>query len=192
LLAGTGLPGHEIMVMQGRLIGKAMGATDKDLDKQDGMRKRLFEIMKSETDAGKAKADMEKELKKLLEELSPEERKALGDSSSFVDSQMKTLESPWFRFFLSFDPRPTLTKVQCPVLALNGEKDLQVPPKENLAEIAKAIKKGGNTRVTTKELPGLNHLFQTCTTGSVAEYGQIEETISPAALKVIGDWVIEQ
>jgi uncharacterized protein len=192
LLAGTGLPGHEIMVMQGRLIGKAMGATDKDLDKQDGMRKRLFEIMKSETDAGKAKADMEKELKKLLEELSPEERKALGDSSSFVDSQMKTLESPWFRFFLTFDPRPTLTKVQCPVLALNGEKDLQVPPKENLAEIAKAIKKGGNTRVTTKELPGLNHLFQTCTTGSVEEYGQIEETISPAALKVIGDWVIEQ
>ena len=105
---------------------------------------------------------------------------------------MKMLESPWFRFFLSFDPRPTLAKVQCPVLALNGEKDLQVPPKENLEEIAKAIKKGGNTRVTTQQLPGLNHLFQTCKTGSVAEYSQIEETIAPAALKVIGDWVVKQ
>jgi uncharacterized protein len=192
LMAGTGLPGEEIMVLQGRLIGKVMGGTDKDLDKQDAMRKRLFTIMKTETDSGKAKAAMQTELKKLVEELSPDERKALGDNNAFVDTQIKMLESPWFRFFLSFDPRPTLAKVQCPVLALNGEKDLQVPPKENLEEIAKAIKKGGNTRVTTKELPGLNHLFQTCKTGSVAEYGQIEETISPAALKVIGDFVKEQ
>ena len=81
--------------------------------------------------------------------------------------------------------------MHCPVLALNGEKDLQVPPKEDLAEIAKALKKGGNTRVTTKELPGLNHLFQTCKTGAVSEYAEIEETIAPAALKVIGDWIVE-
>ena len=106
-------------------------------------------------------------------------------------TKIKKLESPWFRFFLSFDPRPTLAKVRCPVLAINGEKDLQVPPKENLSEIAKALKKGGNTRVTTKELAGLNHLFQTCKTGSVAEYSQIEETIAPAALKLIEDWIVD-
>jgi hypothetical protein len=69
---------------------------------------------------------------------------------------------------------------------------LQVPPKENLEEIAKAVKKGGNMRVTTKQLPGLNHLFQTCKTGSVTEYRQIEETIAPLALEVIGDWIDEQ
>jgi uncharacterized protein len=156
------------------------------------MQKRLFEIMRTEPDSKKAGVAMRQELKKLHGELSPEQQKEAGAIDSFADSQIKMLESPWFRFFLTFDPRPTLAKVRCPVLALNGEKDLQVPPKENLAEIAKAIKKGGNTRVTTKELPGLNHLFQTCTTGSVAEYDQIEETISPTALKVIGDWVIEQ
>ena len=72
----------------------------------------------------------------------------------------------WFRFFLTFDPRPTLRKVQCPVLAINGEKDLQVPPKENLAEIDKALKAGGNRNVKTVELPGLNHLFQPCKTGA--------------------------
>jgi pimeloyl-ACP methyl ester carboxylesterase len=192
LLAGTGLPGEEIMMMQGRLIGKAMGASDKDLDKQHDLRKRLFEIMKTEPDAKKAGAAARQELKKLLEELPPEKRKEAGDIDSFADSQTKMLESPWFRFFLTFDPRPTLAKVQCPVLALDGEKDLQVPPKENLEEIAKAIKSGGNTHVTTQQLPGLNHLFQTCKTGSVAEYSQIEETIAPAALKVIGDWVVKQ
>jgi pimeloyl-ACP methyl ester carboxylesterase len=192
LMAGTGLPGDEIMLMQGRLIGKAMGASDKNLEKQDSGRKRLFDIMKTETDAKKAGVALRETVKKLLEELSPEERKQAGDVDSLAESQLKMLESPWFRFFLTFDPRPTLAKVQCPVLALVGEKDLQVPPKENLEEIAKAVQKGGNMRVTTKQLPGLNHLFQTCKTGSVTEYRQIEETISPLALKVIGDWIDEQ
>ena len=78
------------------------------------------------------------------------------------------------------------------MLALNGEKDLQVPPKENLDEIRKALEQAGNTQVTIKELPGLNHLFQTCKTGTVAEYAVIEETIAPAALEAIGDWVFAQ
>jgi pimeloyl-ACP methyl ester carboxylesterase len=78
------------------------------------------------------------------------------------------------------------------VLALNGEKDLQVPPKENLAEIGKALKAGGNGDYTLKELPGLNHLFQTADTGAVSEYVKIEETISPAVLQLIGDWILER
>lgn len=190
MLAGTGLPGDEILVMQSRLIGKVMGASEKDLDKQRDLQKRLFGIMRTETDPKKARTAMRDDLKKLMSELSLEERKAAGDVDTFADNEIKKLESPWFRFFLTFDPRPTLEKVHCPVLALNGEKDLQVPPKEDLAEIAKALKKGGNTRVTTKELPGLNHLFQACKTGAVSEYSQIEETIAPEALKVIGDWVV--
>ena len=179
MLAGTGFPGDEIMVMQARLIAKAMGVSEKELDKQKDLQKRLFAIMKTETDPKKAGTAMREAIKQMSSELSPEERKAVGDVDSFAETQSKMLESPWFRFFLSFDPRPTLEKVRCPVLALNGEKDLQVPPKEDLAEIAKALKKGGNTRVTTKELPGLNHLFQTCKTGAVSEYGEIEETIAP-------------
>jgi uncharacterized protein len=190
LLAGTGFPGDEILFMQGRAIAKVMGASEKDLDRQKDMQKRLFDIMKSESDPQKAGVAMREALKKLVSELSPEERKQAGDVDSQAETEIKKIESPWFRFFLSFDPRPTLEKVRCPVLALNGEKDLQVPPKENLAEIAKALKKGGNTQVTTRELPGLNHLFQTCKTGSVSEYGEIEETIAPAALSAIGDWVI--
>jgi uncharacterized protein len=189
MLAGTGFPGAEISVMQGRLIAKVMGASEKDLDKQKDLQQRLFGIMKTETDPKKARTAMREALKELLSEATPEERKAAGDVEAFAENEIKKIESPWFRFFLTFDPRPTLEKVHCPVLALNGEKDLQVPPKEDLAEIAKALKKGGNTRVTTKELPGLNHLFQTCKTGAISEYSAIEETIAPAALKVIGDWV---
>ena len=191
MLAGTGLPGDEILLLQGRLIAKVMGASEKGLDKQKDLQKRLFAIMKTETDPKKAGTALREAMKKSLSEGSAEERKAMGNVEGVAEIQVKMLESPWFRFFLSFDPRPTLEKVHCPVLALNGERDLQVPPKEDLAEIAKALAKGGNTRVTTKELPGLNHLFQTCKTGAVSEYAEIEETIAPAALKVIGDWVVD-
>jgi fermentation-respiration switch protein FrsA (DUF1100 family) len=148
--------------------------------------------MKSEADPAKAAARLRETTHKFMSELTEAERKEAGDSMSLIDAQVKRLESAWFRFFLSFDPRPTLAKVRCPVLALNGEKDLQVSAKENLAEIDRALRQGGNSRVTAKELPALNHLFQTCKTGSVAEYAVIEETIAPAALSLITDWVVEQ
>lgn len=85
-----------------------------------------------------------------------------------------------------------LKKVQCPVLAINGEKDLQVPPQENLAAIAQGLKAGGNKKFVIKELAALNHLFQTASTGAPAEYAKIEETISPAALLAMGDWILAQ
>jgi hypothetical protein len=102
------------------------------------------------------------------------------------------LLSPWFKYFLIYDPRPTLSKVNCPVLAINGEKDLQVPPKENLKAIEEALIAGGNRNFIIKELPGLNHLFQSAATGSPDEYARIEETISPVALELISDWILEQ
>jgi pimeloyl-ACP methyl ester carboxylesterase len=192
LLAGTGLPGDQIIILQQRLIGKVMGADEKSLDTQQDIQKQLDEIVKAEPDHDKMVKRLREALKKIWSKLSEQERKEAGDFEALLESQGKVLESPWYRFFLMFDPRPTLAKVRCPVLALNGEKDLQVPPKENLAEIEKALKRGGNMQVTVKELPGLNHLFQTCKTGAVSEYAAIEETMSPAALKVITDWVAER
>jgi fermentation-respiration switch protein FrsA (DUF1100 family) len=75
------------------------------------------------------------------------------------------------------------------VLAINGEKDLQVPPGQNLPVIAAALAAGGNTDFAVRELPGLNHLFQTSETGAPSEYGLIEETFSPTALEIVGDWI---
>jgi uncharacterized protein len=192
MLAGTGLPGDQIMYLQGRLIGKALGADEKELVKQREIQQRLFDIVKSETDTEKAHKRLLETTKKMLRDLPEDERMQVKDMEALLDSQVKGLDSPWFRFFLTFDPRPTLAKVRCPVLALNGEKDLQVPAKENLQEIRNALERGGNTQVTVEEIPSLNHLFQTCKTGSVSEYGEIEETFAPVALQSISDWIIEQ
>ncbi len=103
---------------------------------------------------------------------------------------LRTIAQPWMRWFLSYDPRPALEKVLCPVLALGGSKDVQVPASRNLADIRAALH--DNPDVTTIEIPGLNHLLQTAPTGNVSEYSAIEETVSPIALKTVGDWIVDQ
>jgi len=99
------------------------------------------------------------------------------------------LTSPWFRFFLDYDPLPNLKSVHCPVLALYGQKDLQVAAKSNLPLLKKAFQDSMNTQAETRELPELNHLFQHAYTGTPAEYAAIEETFSPEALALIVEWV---
>jgi fermentation-respiration switch protein FrsA (DUF1100 family) len=109
-----------------------------------------------------------------------------------IEQAVQQTLSPWFRFFVSYDPRPALEKVSVPVLAINGSLDLQVDAQQNMPEIKKALERGGNKDFTTKVLPGLNHLFQHATTGSMSEYNKIEETFDPATLKLISDWILER
>ena len=110
---------------------------------------------------------------------------------AYVDAQINQFTSPWVTYFLRYDPTRTLGKVKCPVLAINGSKDLQVPPKENLSAIQSAVQKGGNTNVTIKEFKDLNHLFQEAQTGSPLEYSVIEQTMAPIVLKEVAAWIKE-
>lgn len=190
MLAGTGLTGEEILYLQGELIAKAAGAAPVAIAANRALQQKLFAVVKEEQDDSKASTRMEALLKELKENLSEEERKTTEQFEKVVEAQMKQVRSPWFRYFLTYDPKPVLEKVKCPVLAINGELDLQVPPKNNLPAIEAALQAGGNADVTVKELPGLNHLFQACKTGSPSEYGQIEETINPAALELVGNWIV--
>ena len=188
LLAGPGTPCDELMFAQGQLIVKAMGGDEKALKKQKEIQARLLGLAKS----GASEKELKAALAELEKELTEAEKKELQKSRAAMDGQMTMLASPWFRYFLSYDPAPTLKKVKCPVLAINGEKDLQVPPKENLAGIEAALKAGGNTDVTVKEFPGLNHLFQTAKSGLPSEYGKIDETFSPLALETISEWILKR
>jgi pimeloyl-ACP methyl ester carboxylesterase len=192
LLAGTGLPGDEILVSQLGLILKAMGVEQKEREKSLDAQRRVMVVARNEPDKKKALEAMQAILQESREQLSETERAKFDQAKQSTDAQIRQLGSPWFKFFLTHDPRPTLAQVRCPVLALCGERDLQVAPRENLAAIEAALKGGGNDRVTVKELPGLNHLFQMSTTGLPAEYGRIEETIAPAVLTLVGDWITVQ
>ena len=102
-------------------------------------------------------------------------------------AQVAQLNSPWLNYFLDYDPIPDIQGTCCPVLAINGDKDVQVVSSLNLKGIEKALPK--NKKTLVKEYPGLNHLFQHCTTGLPTEYAGIEETISEEVLGDIATWI---
>ena len=108
----------------------------------------------------------------------------------YVSTLANHMTAQWYKDIVRYDPMPVLEKVDCPVLALIGEKDVQVPPTENLAGIRTALARGGNTHAMVKELPNLNHLFQECETGGLGEYAKIKQTFSPVALHEVSDWVL--
>jgi hypothetical protein len=102
-------------------------------------------------------------------------------------AQVAQLNSPWINYFLDYDPIPDIQGTRCPVLAINGDKDVQVVSSLNLKGIEKALPK--NKKNLVKEYPGLNHLFQLCTTGLPTEYAGIEETISEEVLRDMVAWI---
>ncbi|HHV25102.1 MAG: alpha/beta fold hydrolase [Methanosarcina sp.] len=191
LMAAPGLTGEEILYMQSALIARAEGVGNGTISENEVLMKRMYSVVKKEENNTIAEEKLRDILRTELANMSEQERKSSGNIEAAIDAQARGLLSPWMRFFLTYDPKPALVKVKCPVLAINGEKDLQVPPEENLRVIDEALKEGGNKDYTVKELPGLNHLFQTTETGSPSEYTKIEETISPAALEIMGDWISE-
>jgi uncharacterized protein len=186
LMAGAGLTGEEILYLQGAMIMKANGAGAGQLARLRATQESMFKILKEEKDPAAAEKRLREEMSKNLTE---EEKKK---SEQTIAVHIKLANTPWFRYFLTLDPRPALRKVKCPVLALNGENDLQVSANENLREIEAALKAGGNNDVSIARLPKLNHLFQTCETGSPNEYIKIEETIAPVALRTVGDWILKR
>jgi uncharacterized protein len=188
LLAGPGTRGDEVLIAQSGLILKAMGMSDKELERQKARQAKIIGAAREGADDAKLK-EIVKEMEK---DLTDDEKKAVAKSRELGNAQLAQLATPWFKFFLNYDPRPTLMKVKCPVLAVNGEKDLQVPCKENLAAIEKALKDGGNMDATVKEFPGLNHLFQPTKTGLPSEYGKIETTFSPEVMETIAAWILKR
>lgn len=187
LLAAPGITGEQLLYEQAALISKVAGNSLHAIETNKNIQRRLFAAVKKSHDSTELRSNMEK----TLEEATPDEKEFMRQAGITVDNQVAGLKSPWWRFFLMYNPYEALRTTRIPVLALNGDKDLQVPAEENLKAIKQALHDGGNNQVTVQKIPQLNHLFQTATTGLPNEYGTIEETFSPTALTIIGEWVEE-
>ncbi len=188
-MAGPGIPGDSILYLQSALIQRAEGGDEDKIQKSVEMQRSVFRMVINSDDDEKLVKDLRDKFYKEYPKMSDEEKKQIGDPELYLNTQIKTITSPWFKYFLKYNPVPVLEKIECPVLALNGENDLQVPPKENLAAIKTALEKSGNKNFEIIELKGLNHLFQTSATGRISDYSQIEETISPLALQTMLEWI---
>lgn len=179
MMAGTGVPGDQILPAQGEAIEVALGKSPEEAAKNAAKEREMLILVETEKDD----AVLQKELKEKMAGDVPEAQ---------IGLQISQITSPWFRYFLTYDPATALRKLTCPVLAINGALDKQVLPSQNLPPIRKALQESGNQHAEVDELPGLNHLFQTAKTGSPAEYAQIEETMSPVALDKIATWILKQ
>jgi uncharacterized protein len=193
LLAGPGVPGHQILRTQSAAGLKLAGrAHPKELALLKTLQDRLFATVRAEKDRAVAEKKARAALEEITSKLSADEKKKAAGALVVIELHMQEVLTPWGRYFMDYDPRPALRQVACPVLALNGAKDVQVDARLNLQAIAAALKEAGNKDVTIRELPNLNHLFQTCTTGAASEYGAIEETLAPGVLETVADWIAKR
>ena len=181
LLAAPATTGEKTLLNQSELIGRAGGLSDEQLEPSLGFDRAAYALVRKEKDPNA--------LAEKLVALVKESGLDAALPPTVLETQLRMLASPWFRFFLDYDPLPNLKAVNCPVLALYGQKDLQVAPKANLPLLQKALQDSMNTQAETRQLPELNHLFQHAYTGTPAEYAAIEETFSPEAIALIVDWV---
>jgi len=192
LLAGTGIQGNKLLLLQQELIAKANGSSEAEIKKSNQTNAKLFEMVVQSNDNQKLKTDLANLINETLKNDTSTQIPNGLTKKEYISMQVNQISSPWMQYFIKFNPATVLKKVKCPVLAVNGYKDLQVPPKENLTAIRNALKKGGNKKVTTKIFPNLNHLFQECETGLPSEYGTIEQTFSPIVLTEITKWILNQ
>jgi pimeloyl-ACP methyl ester carboxylesterase len=184
LLAAPATIGEDTLLHQSELIGRAGGLTDEQLEASLDFDHTAYDLVRAEKDS----AALNEKLNGLV--------KGSGLDAAMppavLEPQLRMMESPWFRFFLDYDPLPNLKALQVPVLALYGQKDPQVPVKPNLALLKQALQDGGNKDADVRELPELNHLFQHAYSGTPTEYAAIEETFSPEALQIISGWLLHQ
>ena len=188
-LAGPGVPGIDILLAQQELIARAEGVDEKEIEDNRYVSKAVFDYISKHPNGDQLQANLAVLIDSLLTERNVSIPAGV-DREEFIQQEVQSLTTPWMAYFLRFDPRTALVKVTCPVLAVNGSLDLQVPSKMNLDAIEKAVESNGNMAVTVKEFEGLNHLFQHCETGAPSEYAVIEETFSKEVLKYMHKWIL--
>lgn len=184
LLAGSGIRGDKLMLLQKEIIERKMGLDSQSIAVGQKNIGGAYEIIlkSNATHTEKLGTDLETYFSETFGSALPPNQ---------IKSLSKQLSVPWLADFIRYDPAKNLSQVKCPVLALNGSNDTQVPAKQNLDAIKVNIEKSGNKNVTVMELPTLNHLFQESETGMPQEYAKIEQTFSPKALTVLSDWIIQ-
>lgn len=190
-LAGPAVRGSDILIEQAKQLFIVSGKDEEYVDFEYAFRKKIFEMFHSISDSQKFAEAVRDYFEKTMTEIGEEKAKEHNISKPFAEMWIIQLSSPWMKEFMSIDPANYLQKIKCPVLVMIGEKDFQVPHYQNLPVYENVFSESKHPNYTILKLPQLNHLFQTANTGSISEYGRIEETFSPLALQTMKDWILK-
>ena len=191
-LAGSTVPGTEILYEQSAAIARASGVSEDRIEWNTDFQRRLFAAVEAGEDLDAYREELGIALRARFDNLTEEERGAISNVEAYVqaqiDGQINGAETPWFRFFLTYDPTEGLRGTRVPVLALFGGLDLQVVVDQNRPPLETAL--AGNPDVTVEVFPRANHLFQAAITGSPSEYGLLEQNFVVGFLDTISDWIL--
>ena len=199
LLAGPAIGGEELLHVQTAAVLRTSGVSEDQVLNVRHFNDAVYTILKEDLSPEETLAKTQERWTQIHEELTDDELTAVysilgiarDDLETHLRTQLPIVTSPWFRYLLTFDPRPVLRDVDIPVLAVLGEKDLQVPPDPNADTLAGLLRKNERDDVEIIVMDGLNHLMQRAETGLPTEYSQIEETINPRALRTIETWIVD-
>jgi hypothetical protein len=186
LLAAPGVPMPELLALQAERITRAEGGDEETVKAMGELNREITALILSGAGPDSLRAGVRDIVRRQLELNSSGE--PTGEAvEALVQSNIQQFSTPWFQYFIRYDPREALRKVTVPVLALFGSLDTQVDADQNMPAVKKALE--GNSDVTVRSMPGLNHMFQHAVTGGVGEYTEIDETISPEVLDIVTEWI---
>jgi uncharacterized protein len=194
LLAGPGIPIIDLMQQQIEAVSISEGKSTAEAKANGYLMHTVWEEVEKNEDSATTIKNIRMKIdiwSKTLDTTTLAKIKS-NDTASInnqITQAITALNSKWYKYFISFNPQPYLQKLNCKVLALNGSKDVQVIATSNLSGIRSSLKKSKSPEYETIEIPGLNHLFQTCIKCNPSEYNDLEESFSPKALEIMGTWL---
>jgi hypothetical protein len=196
LVSGPALTGERILLAQAEVVASAERIPEEQARANVDLQRMMFAAVRSGTGWEAVTEAGEKLAAAAIGRLPEAQRKAIGDPQAAarqqIAAQVASARSPWFKYFLDYDPAPTLARVQVPVLAIFAEKDLQVPAAANQRAMEEVFAKGGPKDRRIVVMPGANHLYQQAVTGSVSEYATLKKEFLPGFLDLLTVWIGER
>ncbi len=196
LMSGPGVSGEKIINYQIKKIMQAEGAPDSVIERECNANSRIISAFKANMPSEEFKKILREQAELEISRLSDEDKKNLTDINAIIESttaqKLLQMDNNWFRFFVNYDPGPTLQSVSCPVLIFFGGKDTQVALEQNREPIENNLKLGGNNKFETVVFPDANHLYQNANTGGISEYAKLKKEFVPGFLEKISSWILER
>ncbi len=196
LKAGTGVSGDSIILKQIEVLSRLSGVQDEEITGSLILQNRVYEAVRTDSGWNDIRDTILKKTIAQIEKMPEDQRKSIADANKYAETQvdaiLKMARSPWFKFFIDYNPARDLTKVKCPVLALFGELDMQVDPILNGNRMRTALELGKNKDYTVHTFPKTNHLFQRAETGSPMEYVSLAKEFAPGVLDTVSQWILKR
>ena len=189
MMSGPALTGEKIILAQSALNGKATGESEAVTERNAARQQQIFDAVRSGSGWDAVEAEMRATYKEKIKGMPEQQRDTIVED--LVKQSLALMKTPWFKFFLDYDPAPALEKVTCPLLATFGELDLQVPADINRIALEQAVKRGGNKNVTIKAFPKANDRYQEATTGNLDEYDKLKKEFVPGLLDLFSGWILQ-